>query len=319
MNILVFGATGYIGSHIARHLSQQGHRVSGFVRDAGSRDSVSQLGAIPVVGDLDDPADLPRLLADQQVVIWAAQLMLEDELRITRQMLELLDDGSDRCFLLTSGTSLMSIPTNGYWDERNYAEDDIFEPRRQIAPRLEIEAMVRRAGIGKLRTMVIRPPLVWGNGGCRIIADFYHSARQTGDVCHIGPGLNVYSNVHVDDLAELYRLAIERGRQGGLYFAVSGETSFGVMARAIADALQVKTRAIDIEEGMQIWDRFMARIVLCSCSRQRSPRARDELGWKPAIDRLDILGECRNPAYRQADERRLPSWVRPHGDINRAK
>ena len=119
--------------------------------------------------------------------------------------------------------------------------------------------------------------------------------------------------------ARIRSLRVSSTLPGGLYFAVSGETSIGVMARAIADALQVSTRAISIEEGTQIWDRFMARIVLCSCSRQRSPRAREELGWKPAVDRLDILGECRNPAYRQAAERFLPSWVRPVGDISRAK
>jgi len=154
----------------------------------------------------------------------------------------------------------------------------------------------------------------WGHGGSKIIADFYHSARVTGAVCFIGRGLNVYSNVHVDDLANLYGLALEKGVAGALYFGVAGEVSYGVIAGAIARHLGVPTRSVTIEEGCDIWGRFMARIVLCSCSRQRSPRAREELGWVPDPERLDILEDCNHPAYALAQDRPLPSWVRPGTD-----
>lgn len=310
MKVLVFGASGYIGGHIARHLVASGHNVTGVARKEGSAAKMRGEGMVPVLADLDDTAALPSLVGDHDAVVWAAQLMLEDEYRVTAALLNALA-GSDRTLLFTSGTSLMSIPTGGLWDERSFAEDESFEPRRQIAPRLEVEALVRAAEARCVRGIVIRPPMIWGNGGCRLISDFYHSARATGAVCHIGRGLNVYSNVHVEDLAELYRLALEKGRAGALYFAVSGEVSYGVMAAEIARTLRVPTRSVTIEEGCEIWDRFMARIVLPSCSRQRSPRAREELGWQPREDRLDILEECRNPAYAQEGERSLPSWVRP--------
>ena len=60
---------------------------------------------------------------------------------------------------------------------------------------------------------------------------------------------------------------------------------------------------------MDIWGKGLAGIVLCSCSRHRSPRSREELGWTPREDRLDILAECRNPAYAAAQERPIPSWM----------
>lgn len=310
MDVLVFGASGYIGGHVARHLIASGHHVTGVARSEGSAAKMRDAGMMSVLADLEDTAALARLVGDHDAVIWAAQLMLEDEYRVTAALLDALA-GSDRPLLFTSGTSLMSIPTDGLWDERSFAEDEPFEPRRQIAPRLDVEALVRAAAARGVRGIVIRPPLIWGNGGCRLISDFYHSARTTGAVCHIGRGLNVYSNVHVEDLAELYRLALEKGRAGALYFAVSGEVSYGVMAAEIARTLGVPTRAVTVEEGCEIWDRFMARIVLPSCSRQRSPRAREELGWSPREDRLDILEECRHPAYAREGERSLPSWVRP--------
>ncbi|HUD31349.1 MAG TPA: NAD-dependent epimerase/dehydratase family protein [Novosphingobium sp.] len=310
MKVLVFGASGYIGSHVTRHLVQSGHRVTGFARNAASGVTVERLGATALIGDLDHTKSIAAMVGDHDAVIWAAQLMLEDEQRVVGALIEALA-GSERVLIFTSGTSVMSIPTGGDWDERSFAEDEPFEPRRQIAPRLEIEQAVRDATQRGVRAMVVRPPMIWGNGGCRLISDFHHSARQTGAVCHIGRGLNVYSNVHVEDLAELYRLALDKGQPGALYFAVAGEVSYGVMARAIADTLGTGTRSVTVDEACTIWDRFMARIVLCSCSRQRSPRARAELGWRPREDRLDILDECRNPAYAQEGERSLPSWVRP--------
>jgi nucleoside-diphosphate-sugar epimerase len=310
MKVFVFGGSGYIGQHLVRHLVATGHDVIGFARNEKSAAFVAELGATPWIGDLEEMPSVLEAIQHADAVIWAAQLMLEEEHSVVSAMLGALE-GSGKVFIFTSGTSLMSIPTNGDWDEHNFAEDEPFEPRRQIAPRLEAEALVRGAGAKGIRAMVIRPPLIWGHGGSKIIADFYHSARVTGAVCHIGRGLNVYSNIHVDDLANLYGLALDKGVAGALYFGVSGEVSYGVMADTIARHLGVPTRSVTIDEGCEIWDRFMARIVLCSCSRQRSPRAREELGWVPSPGRLDILEDCVHPAYAKAEDRPLPSWVRP--------
>ncbi|MFA5632626.1 MAG: NAD-dependent epimerase/dehydratase family protein [Porticoccaceae bacterium] len=310
MKVIVYGGSGYIGKHAVLRLVADGHEVTAFARSETSARAVAALGATAAIGDLDDLAATMDVVRAHDAVVWVAQLMLEDERRVVGAMLDALAD-TGKTFIFTSGTSLLSIPTNGDWIENNYAEDEPFTPRRQIAPRLDIENMVRDAGQRGVRAMVVRPPLVWGNGGSKIISDFYHSARATGAVCYIGRGLNVYSNVHVDDLAALYSLAIDKGVSGALYHAVTGEVSYGVMADTIARHLGVPARSVTIEEGCDIWDKFMAGIVLCSCSRQRSPRAREELGWAPREDRLDILDDCRHPAYGEETSRPLPSWVKP--------
>ncbi|GGD84663.1 NAD-dependent epimerase/dehydratase family protein [Croceicoccus mobilis] len=306
---IVFGANGFVGKHVLIELVAHGYEVTGFVRSEEAAEGVRDLGARIIVGDLSDRASIPAMIEGQDAVVLAAQLMFEDEYDVCRIILDELQ-GTDRAFIFTSGTSVMSIPTDGHWDERNYAEDEPFTPRRQIAPRLINEQLVRDAAKDGIRAIVLRPSLIWGNGGCKIIEDFYYSAKATGAVCHIGPGLNVYSNVHVEDLAVLYRLAIEKGVPGALYFSVTGEVSYGVMARAIADELGVPTRSITVDEACELWDPMWGKVVLPSCSRQRSPRAREELGWTPREDRLDILDDCRNPAYRAAKGRATPAWVR---------
>jgi len=308
MRTLIIGATGYLGSHLTRHLVGSGHLVDAFIRRESAAPLVRGLGAQPVVGSLAEPDSLAASIEAADAVIFAAQLMFDEERQVVAALLESMA-GTGKTFIFTGGTSLLSKGTDGDWDEDSFAEDDPFEPRRQIAPRLAVEQMVRAAAGRGVRAMCVRPSLVWGHGGSQILREFYHAAHGTGNVCYVGRGLNVYSSIHVDDLAEIYRLMLERGVAGALYHAVSGETGFGALAREIARQLGVGTRSVTVDEACNIWDRFTARIVLSSCSRSRAPRTRTELGWRPQADRLDICGDLAHPDYLNAGARVAPSWV----------
>lgn len=310
MKVFVFGGTGYIGRHVINKLVASGHTVDAFARSDGSKPALSAIGARTVVGDIANVTSYEAAVRQADAVIWIAQLMHAEEHRVVSTLLELLK-GSNKTFIFTGGASLLSIRTDGDWLDKTFAEDDEFVPRRQIAPRLEVEKMVRAAGGSGVRAMCIRPPLVWGNGGCKVISDMYHSAKKTGSVCYVGRGLNCYSNVHVEDLADLYVLALQKGVAGALYHAVSGELNYRSIAEAIARQLKVATRSVTVEEAIQVWDRFSGPIVFSSCSRTVSPRARSELGWAPKPERLDIFAECANPAYDTNEERALPAWVSP--------
>jgi nucleoside-diphosphate-sugar epimerase len=313
MRILVFGGTGYIGRHVTARLAADGHAITGFARNAEGARTIEECGGRPSIGDVGRLDEVVALLQDQDAVIWIAQLMLDEEQRVIRTMLDALG-GSGKTFIFTSGTSLLSERTDGEWSENSYSEDDAFVPRKQIAPRLGIENMVREAAVRGVRAMVVRPPLVWGNGGSKVISDLYHSARATGAVCHVGRGLNLYSNVHVEDLADLFSRAIDRGVAGALYHAVAGEATYRSMAERVAGQLGVGTRSITVAEAIDVWDKFTGPIVFSSCSRTRSRRARAELGWRPSPERTDILEECANPAYAQEAPRAVPAHVRTVAD-----
>ena len=60
---LVTGATGFVGSAVARALLAQGHRVKALVRPASDRRNLAGLEVEPVEGDLADPATLAPALA----------------------------------------------------------------------------------------------------------------------------------------------------------------------------------------------------------------------------------------------------------------
>ena len=48
-------------------------------------------------------------------------------------------------------------------------------------------------------------------------------ARKAGAVQVVGNGINHWSNVHIDDVADIYALAVEKAPAGAYYFAENGE------------------------------------------------------------------------------------------------
>ena len=101
--------------------------------------------------------------------------------------------------------------------------------------------------------------------------------------------------LHVDDLAELYNLAIAKGQAGAVYHAVAGEENFRTLAEAVAKARGCATKSVSAEEAIEVWGPRNAPIYFCGCSRSRSPRSRRDLGWAPT--KFDIVGDIIHGSY----------------------
>lgn len=296
MRVLVIGATGYLGIHIVRHLASTGNAVSGLYRADGGDLRIMAAGGAAVHGDLTDIASVADLARKHDATIYCAQLPLQAEHDAMAALVRAVS-GSGHTLIFTSGTGVLSQRTDGVWSEDSFAEDDAFIPSKYIGFRCVTETMVRAAGwTGAARAMVIRPSMIWGNGGCGHIARFHQDATELGEVGYLGAGLNLYSNVHVEDLAALYALALERGVAGALYHAVAGEVNNRTIAEAVARSRGVSARSLDFEEAAQRWGKFLTLIGMATCSRSRAPRSRRELGWMPR--RLDLMDDIDHPAYR---------------------
>jgi nucleoside-diphosphate-sugar epimerase len=108
------------------------------------------------------------------------------------------------------------------------------------------------------------------------------NARDKGVVQIVGRGLNVWSNVHIDDVVDLYLLALTKAPAGAFYFAENGEASFGDIAAAIAKRLGLAgVDALPPQVAAERWGESKAYFTLGSNSRVRARRARRELGWAP--------------------------------------
>lgn len=307
MRVLVLGATGYLGSHISRHLQASGHEVSGLSRSEAGDEKVAATGATPVRGDLDQLEPVLEMAAEHDATIYAAQLLLQPEHDAMKAFTARLA-GTGKTLIFTAGTGLLSQRTDGDWSEDSFAEHDPFIPSKYIGFRHVTEKLVQSAAwSGSLKAMVIRPPLIWGNGGCAQIARYYQDAYQYGDVAYLGRGLNLYSNVHVEDLSEVYRLMLEKGVPGALYHAVAGEVNNRTMAEKVAASVGVPVRSVDFDEGASRWGKFETLIGMSTCSRSRSPRTRQELGWRPT--QLDLLSDIGHPNYLRLRDTGLPPSV----------
>lgn len=297
MKALIIGATGYVGGAVARALSARGHEVHGLARSAESAARLREANIVPLACD---DAGLAQAAAPFDILVVAVMLPFETEADFVAALLATFR-GEGRTLLFTSGTGVLSIAAReGEWSEVSFAEDDPFPfpalYNREI--RLRTETIVREASADGLRAMVIRPPLIYGRGGSVHIPQFFRSAEVHSRVLYLGLGLNLYSNVHIDDLAEVYALAVDKGAPGAVYHAVAGEADFRSIAEAVAGVVGCPAQSMAYDEFCALCGRDWVDMGLAVNSRSRAPRTREELGWAPR--HLDLIGDIRRGSYHTA-------------------
>jgi nucleoside-diphosphate-sugar epimerase len=303
---LVIGATGYLGAAIARAFVAGGELVHGLARSEQNRTQLVASGVTPVAGALDDLAALGDLASQFEVVILAAAIDFARERDVVAALVDGCAVGGGH-FMLTSGTGVLGIESKeGRWSDYAFAEDDPFPfpPMPVRAARFGNEEFVRRSG-ERVHTTVVRLPLLYGLAGSSQIPSMFESADKTGSVCFLGYGLNLYSNVHVDDAAAVYPLARERGTSGALYHAVAGEANFRSMAEAVAAVVGCEARSVTYEEACTIWHPRMVHAGFAVNSRSVPRRTRADLGWEPR--HLDMLEDIRTGSYHDWYQSRAPS------------
>ncbi len=290
MKILVIGATGYIGGSIAKTLLAKGYEILGLNRDPDKMTALSKMGVKPVLGTLEDKQILVQAIQSSDVVINAAD---SDHRRGIETILETMR-GTGKTFIHTSGSSLIADDALGeYENPQIYNDDTPFTPIEIRKARAEINNLVRIAGVKDgIRAIVITPPMIYGEGlGLSKNSDqlptlIRQSVEKKAGV-YIGKGLNRWSNVHIQDLVNLYVLALEKAPSGAMFFAENGEESLITIAEAISHALGFSGKTISWPAAKAIaelgnWVRF----ALGSNSRIRAKHARQLLGWEPKAESI---------------------------------
>ena len=302
MRVFCTGASGYIGGSVAVALVAEGLHVSGLVRSDEAAAKMRELKIEPVIGTLDDAAVLADAARRADVVVNAASA---DHRGAATAMLDALV-GSGKTFVHTSGSSIVGKRTAGQRADDVYDEATPVAPSPARAARVALNDFILSYQAKGVRPIVICPSLIYGvsrgpkRHSMQVPWLIALARKNDGTARHYGPGENVWSNVHIDDLVDLYLLAIKSAPAGAFYYAENGENSMRELGTAISRMLGKDgvTRPMTLEEAAAEWGDGAAQDTMGSNSRVRAVRARKELGWAPHA--RSLLSEIADGCYSGA-------------------
>lgn len=298
MKILITGVTGYIGGSVAKVLVDRGHQVSGLARSEEHSAKLKQLGIEPIIGSMADEELLVKAASAVDGVVNCAD---SDNAFAVSTIVQALC-GTSKFFIHTSGSSTVADRAAGEASDKVFHEDIPPDPVVEKAGRVAIDRYILSAALKNVRSIVICPCLIYGDGlgikkDSQQIPMLIECAKKSGSGRYIGKGLNIWSNVHIEDLAELYALVVEKGTAGSYFYAENGEASMKDVAVSISKLLGFsgKTESMPISEAVKKWGPGAAYFALSSNSRINADKARKMLGWKPS--KRPLLDDIEKGSY----------------------
>ncbi len=294
MRVFVTGATGWVGSAVVKALLTAGHQVLGLSRSDEGAAALSAAGAGVHRGTLEDLDSLKAGAAWSEGVVHLAfnhdfSKFAENAAAEKRAIAAIGETlmGSQRPLIVTSGVALLAPGTVANEDTPPRQQSDAL-PR---SPDTAVAALVEKG----LRATVVRlAPTTHGHGDHGFVPHLIGLARQSGVAAYIGDGQNRWPAVHRLDAAQVFRLALEHGAEGGPFHAVAEE---GIPMKAIAEVigrrLGVPVVSKTPEEAAAHFGWFTG-FVAADCPAA-SARTRQRLNWTPV--QPGLLADLDDPAY----------------------
>lgn len=242
--ILVTGASGFVGSAVARRLLAAGHQVRVLVRASSSRTNLGDPRLDIVEGDLRDAASIARAMSGISDVfhvaadyrLWARNpgAIVRTNVEGTRAVMHAaLAAGVARIVYTSSVATLSSLADRASSDETHPLPVDkavgAYKYSKLLAERL-VESMVVEH---KLPAVIVNPSTPIGPGDARPTPTgrIVIEAASGRMPAYVDTGLNL---VHVDDVAAGHIAAWQKGRIGERYILGGQDVLLGDMLREIA-------------------------------------------------------------------------------------
>jgi nucleoside-diphosphate-sugar epimerase len=305
LQVLVTGATGFTGGHLARALARRAYQVRALVRSSAA--DLREAGVETVTGDLRDPSSLARAAQGVSVIYHIAAIYRQAGLRdeeyravnaaAVRSVIEAAARAGARrvvhCSTVGVHGDVEHPPAN---EEAPLKPGDIYQQTK-----LDGERMARQAAADTgVEVVVARPTGIYGPGDRRLLKLFRGVARRRFII--LGGGRIYYHLTYIDDLIEGFRLCGEvPAAAGRTYILAGGEvTTLNELTALIAEEAGVAPPSLHVP-AWPFWLAGAACEALCAPFGLEPPiyrrrvdfftksrafdisRARAELGYAPAV------------------------------------
>lgn len=278
MRIFLTGGSGYIGSAVLDAFVRAGHQVDALVRNSEKAAMVQARGGHPVLGELGEPASYADSAAGADGIVHAAFEYSARGPQVDAAALDVM-------LAPTTESGRFVIYTSGVWvlgSTPNPADESAkLNPIDMVAWRPAHEARVLASGNSGVRTVVVRPGVVYG-GSRGIVGELFKDAANSL-VRVVGSGDNHWPLVYDRDLADLYLKLATNAEASGIFHANDeGDERVNDLVTAIAAHAPTSPsiRHVPIAEARVKMGPVADALALDQVVR--SPRAR-AIGWNPSL------------------------------------
>ncbi len=315
MKVLLTGASGFIGPHVAKALVARGDQVTCLVRATSNVERLQRLGVRMVQGDLTNP-ESPRIaIEDVNAVLHLAglikafslaELLAVNEQGVRNVVAACAARGDPPVLVVVSSLAAAGPSPPGL----GRIESDAAAPVSNYGRSKRAGELAAEAFAAQVPVTIVRPPIVYGEGDESMRQMFRPIARFG---LHLVPGFRDrrFSLVHASDLAEALVRAVHRGRRivpasdpqrqsaAGYYFVAGPEQpTYAELGRMIGAALGRRrtwvvrspdTMSWAIAGASELWSRVRRRPSIFNVNKIReatagswtcsAQRAQDELGF----------------------------------------
>lgn len=276
MTTLVTGASGFVGSHVARALVGRGACVRVLLRASSDTRALEGLNVERAIGDLRDVATLESALRGVRRVfhlaadyrLWARDTreIYESNVTGTRNLLEASRRAGVERFVYTSTVATMAVPRgDDLPSESTHARlTEMIGHYKRSKFLAEQEAL--QAAAAGMHVVVVNPTAPVGPGDWkptptgRVIVDFLNGRMPA----YVDTGLNI---VAVEDVAAGHLMAAERGRSGERYILGARNLTLREILESLARATGLPMPRVKLPHAVAMAagyaDHLVSRILRC--------------------------------------------------------
>lgn len=234
MNILVVGASGFIGSRLCERLYLE-HDVglTALVRNIGKASRIGRMRINIVKGDVFDRQLVDRLMQDVDVVVSLLAGNQRSIIKGTHELLESALKANLKRFIHMSSAAVYGLKPKPEHANESAPLKKTGNPYSDA--KIKAERLVERFQQKGLKTVMLRPRIVWGPYSSWVTS-FYKQA-QNGTFYLVNEGAGACNTVYIDNLIDAVFLSIYRPEAVGQVYFVTDDhlLTWGQFYQAWAD------------------------------------------------------------------------------------